>query len=102
MIGDAIDIRAPFDVAFISFLVSGTYAYFCLPYIAPGSMSSATKPGQKETGGLLAPLRLMLPQRLRRPSGNVTRHFGVIFLCAGIFLGVVRHLTSSASVVCLT
>ncbi|KID82831.1 Major facilitator superfamily transporter [Metarhizium guizhouense ARSEF 977] len=88
MIGDAIDIRAPFDVAFVSFLVSCAYAYFCLPYIAPESMSSAVKPGEKDTGGFLAPLRILLPQRLRHPNGKITRHFGVIFLCAGIFLGV--------------
>ncbi|TWU74237.1 hypothetical protein ED733_004081 [Metarhizium rileyi] len=88
MIGDAIDIRAPFDVAFVSFLVSCAYAYFFLPYIAPESMSSASKPGEKDTSGFLAPLRIMLPQRLRHPNGKVTKHFGVIFLCAGIFLGV--------------
>ncbi|OAQ60572.1 major facilitator superfamily transporter [Pochonia chlamydosporia 170] len=88
MIGDAIDIRAPFDVAFVSFLVSCAYAYFFLPYISPESMSSASKPGQKQAGGFLAPLRIMIPQRLRRSNGTITKHFGVIFLCAGIFLGV--------------
>ncbi|EFY85356.1 hypothetical protein MAC_08605 [Metarhizium acridum CQMa 102] len=88
MIGDAIDIRAPFDVAFVSFLISCAYAYFCLPYISPESMSSAAKPGEKDTGGFLAPLRILLPQRLRHPNGKITKHFGVIFLCAGIFLGV--------------
>lgn len=94
MIGDAIDIRAPFDVAFVSFLVSCAYAYFFLPYISPESMSSAAKPGQKAAGGFLAPLRIMIPQRLRRPNGKITKHFGVIFLCAGIFLGVVSFPSS--------
>ncbi|GAO18798.1 hypothetical protein UVI_02015100 [Ustilaginoidea virens] len=86
MIGDAIDIRAPFDVACISFLVSCAYAYLFLPYISPDSMSSAAKPGQKH--GFLAPLTVLVPQRLCHPSGKTGRHFGVIALCAGIFLGV--------------
>lgn len=92
MIGDAVDIRAPFEVACVSFVVSCAYAYFCLPFIAPESMSSAVGPGK---GGFLAPLSIMMPLRLRRRSGVVTKHYGVIFLCAGIFSGVVCFLFHS-------
>ncbi|GJN72314.1 hypothetical protein PLICBS_006386 [Purpureocillium lilacinum] len=88
MIGDAIDIRAPFDVAFVSFLVAGVYAHLALPYIAPDAMSDGKKPGQQGVSGFLAPLRILVPQRLRRADGRLTKHYGVIFLCAGIFLGV--------------
>ncbi|KAJ6442346.1 Chromosome segregation in meiosis protein 3 [Purpureocillium lavendulum] len=88
MIGDAIDIRAPFDVAFVSFLVAGVYARLALPYIAPHDMSDGKKPGQQGVSGFLAPLRILAPQRLRRADGRVSKHYGVIFLCAGIFLGV--------------
>ncbi|KAL3956804.1 hypothetical protein ACCO45_009650 [Purpureocillium lilacinum] len=88
MIGDAIDIRAPFDVAFVSFLVAGVYARLALPYIAPDAMSDGKKPGQQGVSGFLAPLRILVPQRLRRADGRLTKHYGVIFLCAGIFLGV--------------
>ncbi|UNI22280.1 hypothetical protein JDV02_008182 [Purpureocillium takamizusanense] len=89
MIGDAINVRAPFDVAFVSFLVCGVYARFALPYIAPDAMSGGgKKTGQQGVSGFLAPLRILVPQRLRRADGRLVKHYGVIFLCAGIFLGV--------------
>ena len=90
MIGDAINIRAPFDVAFASFLISVLYARFCLPYISPSSMSDKdSKSGSSSSGGFLAPLKLLRPQRLRLRDGRPARHLGVLFLCAGIFVGVV-------------
>ncbi|KAI9897646.1 hypothetical protein N3K66_007502 [Trichothecium roseum] len=97
MIGDAINIRAPFDVAFASFLISVLYARFCLPYISPDSMSDSNNNNKNNnksgspssSGGFLAPLRLLRPQRLRLRDGRPARHLGVLFLCAGIFVGVV-------------
>ncbi|KAF5023277.1 hypothetical protein F66182_4658 [Fusarium sp. NRRL 66182] len=88
MIGDAIDIRAPFDVAFVSFILAGIYAWSALPYISPESMSNGGKPGQQGVSGFLAPLKVLAPQRLRLADGRVKKHLGVIFLCSGIFLGV--------------
>ncbi|KYK57002.1 hypothetical protein DCS_04009 [Drechmeria coniospora] len=88
MIGDAVNIRAPFDVAFLSFLLAGTYAWLALPYIPPESMSSAKRSDEKGDAGFLAPLRILVPQRLRAANGKMTKHYGVIFLCCGIFLGV--------------
>ncbi|KAM0314342.1 hypothetical protein ACHAPQ_011837 [Fusarium lateritium] len=88
MIGDAIDIRAPFDVAFVSFILSGIYVWMALPYISPESMSSGGKPGQQGVSGFLAPLKILTPQKLRLADGRVKKHLGVIFLCSGIFLGV--------------
>ncbi|KAH8667254.1 major facilitator superfamily domain-containing protein [Ilyonectria robusta] len=87
MIGDSIDIRAPFDVAFVSFLLAGTYAWVALPYISPDSMVDAKKPGQQGEG-FLAPLKILVPRRLRLENGEIKKHYGVIFLCGGIFLGV--------------
>ncbi|KAH7129962.1 major facilitator superfamily domain-containing protein [Dactylonectria estremocensis] len=87
MIGDSIDIRAPFDVAFVSFLFAGTYAWFTLPYISPDSMVDKNKPGQQREG-FLAPLRILVPQRLQLANGKIKKHYGVIILCSGIFLGV--------------
>lgn len=89
MIGDAIDIRAPFDIAFITFLLSCVYIHFALPYISPESMSSKKKPGQQGIAGFFAPLKILVPQRVRTSSGRIKKHYGVIILCAGIFLGVV-------------
>ncbi|KAL6364443.1 hypothetical protein LRP88_01844 [Fusarium phalaenopsidis] len=88
MIGDAIDIRAPFDVAFVSFILAGIYVFFSLPYISPESMSNGQKPGQRGVSGFLAPLRVLTPQKLRLKDGKYRKHYGVIFLCSGIFLGV--------------
>ncbi|KAH6880391.1 hypothetical protein B0T10DRAFT_609499 [Thelonectria olida] len=87
MIGD-INIRLPFDVAFISFLLAGTYARLALPYIPPEQLLDGKTPGQQGAAGFLAPLRVLAPQRLRLANGNSRKHFGVVFLCMGIFLGV--------------
>lgn len=89
MVGDAIDIRAPFDIAFVTFLISCAYVHFALPYISPDSMSSKKKPGQQGIAGFFAPLKILVPQRVRTSSGGIKKHYGVIVLCAGIFLGVV-------------
>lgn len=94
MIGDAIDIKAPFAVAFVSFLIATVYVRFALPYISPESIYHAKK---KSGGGVsnaistfLAPLRILSPRRLRLPDGKIKKHYGVIILCSGIFVGVVR------------
>lgn len=89
MIGDAIDIRAPFDVAFISFLISALYARFALPYMSPASMSAGGKTSRGGVSGFLAPLKILVPKRLRLADGRLKKHYGVLFLCGGIFLGVV-------------
>ncbi|KAF4341680.1 major facilitator superfamily transporter [Fusarium beomiforme] len=88
MIGDAIDIRAPFDVAFGSFILAGIYVWCALPYISPESMSNGGSTGQKGASGFLAPLKILTPSKLRLADGRVKNHFGVIFLCSGIFFGV--------------
>ena len=90
MIGDAIDIRAPFDVAFVSFLLASIYARLALPYISPESMSDGKKAGQQRgISAFLAPLKILVPQRLRLADGRLRKHYGVIFLGTGIFTGVV-------------
>ena len=81
MIGDAIDIRAPFDVAFVSFLLASIYARLALPYISPESMSDGKKAGQQRgISAFLAPLKILVPQRLRLADGRLRKHYGVIFL----------------------
>lgn len=98
MIGDAMDIRAPFDVAFISFLVSALYARIALPYIDPSSMSDNKKSDQGAVAAFLAPLKIMTPQRLRFMDGRLKKHYGVIVLSIGIFVGVVRFVFSPQDV----
>ncbi|CZS81109.1 unnamed protein product [Fusarium graminearum] len=83
MLGD-IDIKAPFGTSFCCFILSGIYAWSALPYISPESMSSGGRPAT----GFLTPLKVLMPQKLRLADGKTKKHLGVIFLCAGIFLGV--------------
>lgn len=92
MTGDAFGIRMPFQVAFFLFLASSVYAGTVLPYISPESLSDGKftkkKGGGGGVGGFLAPLKIMSAQRIRLASGHITKHYGVFFLCCGIFLGV--------------
>lgn len=98
MTGDAFGIRMPFQVAFFLFLASSLYAAFVLPYVSPESLSDGKKgagggAGGRAgggVGGFLAPLKIMAPQRVRLwgGGGRVVKHYGVLFLCCGIFLGV--------------
>lgn len=100
MVGDIFGIRMPFQVAFFLFLASSLYAGFVLPYISPESLTdgggarkgagngAGKSKGGGGVGGFLAPLRIMAPQRVRLADGRVVRHWGVFFLCCGMFLGV--------------
>lgn len=97
MLGDAIDIRAPFDVAFIFFLLAGLYARFAIPYIPNESVSDPKLQDQSGVAGFLAPLKILVPQRLRMTDGSLKKHYGVVFLCSGIFLGVVSRSPQQTS-----
>ena len=83
MLGD-IDIKAPFETSFCCFILSGIYVWSALPYISPESMAD----GAKGPTGFLTPLKILTPQKLRLADGRTKKHLGVVFLCAGIFLGV--------------
>ncbi|KAJ4150422.1 hypothetical protein LMH87_011174 [Akanthomyces muscarius] len=85
LLGDNFGVRAPFDVACGFFLLSCVYLLVSLPYIPP---PARTGKSSKQSSGFLAPLRLLAPQNLRLASGKMSKHYGIMFLCAGIFLGV--------------
>jgi hypothetical protein len=89
MIGDAWGIRRPFEVAFYSFLISTMYVRIAIPYIAAESLSSGSKSDSKGLAGFFAPLRVLAPQKVILASGVMKKHYGVVFLCSGVFLGVV-------------
>ncbi len=91
MIGDWFGIQRPFEVAFFSFLVSTTYVFAALPHISPDSMSDG-KNRVKGIAGFFSPLKVLAPQRLLLEGGSIRKHFGVLFLCCGVFLGVVSRL----------
>lgn len=89
MIGDAWGIRRPFEVAFCSFLIATLYVRLALPEIPREAMSDGKRPRPTGLAAFVAPLRVLIPQWLVLPSGQMTKHYGVVFLCAGVFLGVV-------------
>ncbi|KAK7697765.1 hypothetical protein SLS64_013239 [Diaporthe eres] len=88
MVGDAFGIRMPFQVACVLFLFATLYSRTVIPYISPESLSDGKKSKAKGIKGFLAPLKILAPQRIRFMDGHVANHFGVFFLCCGIFLAV--------------
>ena len=89
IIGDAWGIRRPFEIAFGLFLLTTLYVRVAVPYVE--SLSSASKPESKGIG-LLSPLRVLAPQKVLLSSGVIRKHYGVLYLCAGVFLGVVSSI----------
>lgn len=89
MIGDAFGIIRPFQVAFVFFLISSVYVRAAMPYISAASMHDGKKPAKGGVSAFLAPLKVLAPQVLRLKSGATRKHYGVFFLCCGVFLGVV-------------
>ena len=92
LIGDHFGIRSPFFTAFALFCAASAYARTALPYIAPEAMADGKARAPGGVAGFLAPLRVLAPQKLRLVSSGgavVTKHYGVLFLCVGIFFGVV-------------
>ncbi|KAL8294812.1 hypothetical protein RB597_008267 [Gaeumannomyces tritici] len=87
IIGDTFGIRKPFETAFFSFLIATVYVQLCLPYIPPGQLSQS-KNTEKGIKGFFAPLRVLAPQTIRLQNGQVKKHYGVLFLCCGVFTGV--------------
>jgi predicted MFS family arabinose efflux permease len=95
-IGDTFGIQMPFQVAFCSFLLASIYARLALPYISPESMNGDAKNSNgRSVSGIFTPLRILVPQRLQLAGGKVVKHYGVLLLCLGVFLGVVSAITDS-------
>lgn len=95
IIGSHLGLQAPFDMAFISFIVAGIFARLALPYIPPEALARKGASAKKNSG-FLAPLKVLVPQRLRLKSGKYAKHYAVAILCAGIFTGVVSKTSQQA------
>jgi hypothetical protein len=91
MIGERWGILRPFQVACVSFLLSSVYAALALPYISPESITDSKSRTRGGLAGFFAPLKVLAPQKLRLPSGKIGKHYGVLFLCCGVFIGVVSY-----------
>ncbi|KAK3680913.1 major facilitator superfamily domain-containing protein [Podospora appendiculata] len=88
MIGAEWGVRRPFEVAFCAFLIATLYVRTLLPYISPESMTDTKKPAPKGIAGFFAPLKVISAQRIVLRTGLTKKHYGVFFLCAGVFLAV--------------
>lgn len=96
-IGELVGIIAPFGLAFFFFNLSSLIARLTLPYIPPPPAPKVKKGANSSKGlSFLEPLRVLSPQTIRLQNGTVRKHYGVLYLCTGIFTGVVspsvRHL----------
>jgi hypothetical protein len=87
IIGDNFGVEMPFQTAFCMFCVSALYVRTVLPYISPQSLNGGKKSSAARKG-FLAPLRCLAPQTIRLPNGELKKHYGVVFLCCGIFTSV--------------
>lgn len=94
-IGNKLGVRAPFQVAFATFLFASAYVRFAVPFIPPELASRGVNTSVTGKIGFFAPLKVFLPQLIYRANGTFVTHYGVSFLCAGIFLGVVCRDASS-------
>lgn len=81
----------PFQTAFFLFILASVFARYAMPYISPESLSNPNAKANRRGGlaGFFEPLKVLLPQKIRLSSGRIANHYGVFFLCCGVFLGVV-------------
>lgn len=88
MLGDSFGIRRPFETAFVCFLIATVYVRLAIPYLPPSADAAGSK-APRGVKGFFAPLKVLKPQKVRLANGQVKKHYGVFFLCSGVFMGVV-------------
>ncbi|KAL1851718.1 hypothetical protein VTK73DRAFT_9369 [Phialemonium thermophilum] len=90
VVGNAYGIKAPFETSFVLFIVAFAYIGVALPDIPREKLAlqERAKTEKRTKAAFLGPLKVLLPQRLRLADGQIKKHFGVLLLCCGIFLGV--------------
>ncbi|KAI6279460.1 hypothetical protein MCOR28_000865 [Pyricularia oryzae] len=87
MLGDSFGIRRPFETAFVCFLIATVYVRLAIPYLPPSADAAGSK-APRGVKGFFAPLKVLKPQKVRPANGQVKKHYGVFFLCSGVFMGV--------------
>ncbi|KAI1820692.1 major facilitator superfamily transporter [Xylaria intraflava] len=82
-------IEKPFELACISFLLCTAYVLTFVVYIDPKDLSSDDSRAKGQgIAGILGPLTILEPQRMRLGDGRIVKHYGIVFLALGIFAGV--------------
>lgn len=92
--GDIWGIRRPFEVACVFFLLTTVYVQLMLPYISPEDITDGKPQVKGVIAGVFAPLKVLSPQKIVLPSGLTKKHYGILFLCCGVFLGIVSTYPS--------
>lgn len=89
VIGDVYNIRRPFEVAFFCFIACSTYGAIFIPRSTSGAAGDSQDACKaKAKADFFAPLKIIVPHQYRLTSGRIVTNYGLIFLSAGIFLGV--------------
>ena len=88
ILGDAINILAPFQLALSLFVASTLYVLLALPYIPPIkelNPSSKTRTGLSRVFG---PLRSLFPAKWALKDGRIRREYGPLILASGVFMAI--------------
>ncbi|KAF2113914.1 major facilitator superfamily domain-containing protein [Lophiotrema nucula] len=87
LLGDYINILAPFRVTLVLFLSCCVFIAISLPVIPPEEDKAAAK---QKTGihRFFGPLRIFAPQKWTLADGRVSRQFGALLLGIGVFLAI--------------
>ncbi|KJZ75818.1 hypothetical protein HIM_04642 [Hirsutella minnesotensis 3608] len=89
LIGNAFGVKMPFKVAFVCFILAVPYTRYAIPCVSHNPVSGGRNPSLQCPSGLLAPIKILIPQCLQRPDGRIIRYYGTLVLCSGIFIRVV-------------
>ncbi|KAI0473071.1 major facilitator superfamily domain-containing protein [Xylariaceae sp. FL0804] len=88
ILGDVYNIRRPFETAFFLFVASTIYGLLFMPTGHAAGGAAAQKKAKTGISAFFAPMKIIVPHRYRLKSGRTIKNYGLIFLAAGIFLGV--------------
>lgn len=87
-LGDAYGIRRPFEASCVLFILACLYAAIVTPHIDQTASTEVPVAGKSGLQDLLGPLAMLAPIKCRSGNGKVTKHYGILFLGLGVFLGV--------------
>ncbi len=89
IVGDFFGIIAPWQMAFVMFLLCCLYITIWLPVTpAPKENKDATSSKPLGLMRFFGPLRIFAPQKWALPDGRVRTEFGALLLGIGVYLGI--------------
>ncbi|KAH0422919.1 hypothetical protein CcaCcLH18_12521 [Colletotrichum camelliae] len=90
IVSDHWGIIRPFEIATVLFASSSLYSAMFIPYIDPRTPGIAGGTNTKRQGWSrwLGALRVLTPRDILLEDGRPIKHYGIVFLALGVFLGV--------------